>query len=170
MFFSSMHADDDLKRYPAAIRKAIEYAETTDFSKLEDGRQEIDGDKYYFDPETHIMADDTTEIDGKLYAFNQQGILVHEGAHNWVDKVAVIKPNCTVDGQDRYTCSICKSHKFESVKATGHVVKDADGVCDECHFKMDFNSSTNNFLYRFFQRILFIFRLIGMKIKGIFKK
>lgn len=139
-------------------------------SEMVGGWQEIDGDKYYFDPETHIMADDTTEIDGKLYAFNQQGILVHEGAHNWVDKVAVIKPNCTVDGQDRYTCSICKSHKFESVKATGHVDKDADGVCDECHFKMDFNSSTNNFLYRFFQRILFVFRLIGMKIKGIFKK
>ena len=139
-------------------------------SEMVGGWQEIEGDKYYFDPETHIMADDTTEIDGKLYAFNQQGILVHEGAHNWVDKVAVIKPNCSVDGQDRYTCSICKSHKFESVKATGHVDKDADGVCDECHFKMDFNSSTNNFLYRFFQRILFVFRLIGMKIKGIFKK
>lgn len=25
MFFSSVHADDDLKRYPAAIQKAIEY-------------------------------------------------------------------------------------------------------------------------------------------------
>ncbi len=139
-------------------------------SEMVGGWQEIDGDKYYFDPETHIMADDTTEIDGKLYAFNQQGVLVHEGAHNWVDKVTVIKKSCTVDGQDRYTCSICKSHKFETVKATGHVDNNGDGVCDECHFKMDFNSQTNNFLYRFFQRILFIFRLIGMKIKGIFKK
>ena len=44
MFFSSVHADDDLKRYPAAIQKAIEYAKNTDFSALEDGRQEIDGD------------------------------------------------------------------------------------------------------------------------------
>ena len=47
MFFSSVHADDDLKRYPAAIQKAIEYAKNTDFSALEDGRQEIDGDKMY---------------------------------------------------------------------------------------------------------------------------
>ena len=39
MFFSSVHADDDLKRYPAAIQKAIEYAKNTDFSALEDGRQ-----------------------------------------------------------------------------------------------------------------------------------
>ena len=139
-------------------------------SDMVGGWQEIDGDKYYFDPDTHIMADDTTEIDGKLYAFNQQGVLVHEGAHEWVDQVAVIKKSCTVDGQDRYTCKICKSHKFETVKATGHVDNNGDGICDECHFNMDFNSQTNNFLYRFFQRILFIFRLIGMKIKGIFKK
>ncbi|MFR5795435.1 MAG: YhcH/YjgK/YiaL family protein [Christensenellales bacterium] len=47
MFFSSVHANDDLKRYPAAIQKAIEYAKNTDFSALEDGRQEIDGDKMY---------------------------------------------------------------------------------------------------------------------------
>ena len=47
MFFSSVHADDDLKRYPAAIQKAIEYAKNTDFSALEDGRQEIDGDEMY---------------------------------------------------------------------------------------------------------------------------
>ena len=116
------------------------------------------------------MADDTTEIEGKLYAFNQEGVLVHEGAHEWVGKIAVIKPNCTVDGQDRYTCSVCGSNKFETVKATGHVDNNGDGICDECHFKMDFNSSTNNFLYRFFQRILFIFRLFGQKIQSIFKK
>lgn len=40
MFFSSVHADDDLKRYPAAIQKAIEYAENTDFRRLRtDGRR-----------------------------------------------------------------------------------------------------------------------------------
>lgn len=47
MFFSSVHAQDDLNRYPQAIRKAIEYAMTTDFSKLEDGRQDIDGDHMF---------------------------------------------------------------------------------------------------------------------------
>lgn len=139
-------------------------------AEMVSGWQEIDGETYYFDPQTHIMADDTTEIDGKLYAFNLEGVLVHEGAHEWVDKVVVIKPNCTVDGQDRYTCSVCGSNKFETVKAFGHVDNDGDGICDECHFKMDFNSETNNFLYRFFQRILFIFRLIGQKIQSIFKR
>ena len=47
MIFSSIHAHDDLRRYPAAIRKAIEYAANTDFSRLEDGRQPIDGEKMY---------------------------------------------------------------------------------------------------------------------------
>lgn len=47
MIFSSVHANDDLSRYPAAIKKAIEYAANTDFSKLEDGKQVIDGDKMF---------------------------------------------------------------------------------------------------------------------------
>ena len=47
MIFSSIHANDDLKRYPIAIQKAIEYAKTTDFSGLEDGKHEIDGDKMF---------------------------------------------------------------------------------------------------------------------------
>lgn len=47
MIFSSIYANDELKRYPTAIQKAIEYAVTTDFSKLEDGRQEIDGEKMF---------------------------------------------------------------------------------------------------------------------------
>ena len=41
MFFSSVRADDDLKRYPAAIQKAIEYAKNTDFSALEVDRLEL---------------------------------------------------------------------------------------------------------------------------------
>lgn len=139
-------------------------------AEMVSGWQEIEGKKYYFNPSTHIMADDTTEIDGKLYAFGQDGVLLHEGAHEWGRAVVVIKPNCTVDGQTRYTCSVCMHHKFETVKATGHVDEDGDGVCDECHFKMDFNSSTNNFMYRFWQRILFIFRLIASLFKYGIKK
>ena len=47
MIFSSTLAKDDISKYPKAIQKAIEYATTTDFSKLEDGRQEIDGDNMF---------------------------------------------------------------------------------------------------------------------------
>ena len=129
------------------------------------GWQEIEGKKYYFNPSTHIMADDTTEIDGKLYAFAQDGTFVHEGAHEWGKAVVVIEPNCTVDGQTRYTCSVCKHKKFETVKALGHVDENGDGTCDRCHFPMDFNSLTNNFLYRFWQRVIYIFRLIASLFK-----
>lgn len=36
-----------MARCPAAIQKAIQYAAQTDFDALEDGRQEIDGDKMF---------------------------------------------------------------------------------------------------------------------------
>lgn len=139
-------------------------------SDMVGGWQKIEGETYYFDPSTHIMADDTTEIDGKLYAFDQDGTLVHEGAHEWINPVVVIKPNCTVDGQTRYTCSVCNHRKFESVAKTGHTDADGDGVCDSCRFSMDFDSDLNNFFYRVWQRILYVFRFIGTMLKNVFKK
>ena len=36
MIFSSIHANDDLKKYPAAIAKAITYLKETDFENLAD--------------------------------------------------------------------------------------------------------------------------------------
>ena len=128
------------------------------------GWQEIDGKKYYFDPETHFMAVDTTEIDGKVYAFGSDGTIVHEGAHEWGDKITYIKKSCTVDGETKYTCAVCGHTKIEKEKATGHVDEDGDGICDVCHFKTDFNSDTNNFFYRIFQKILYVFRLILQKL------
>jgi len=47
MIFSSIHANDDLKKYPEAIQRAITYVATTDFSKLPDGVYEIDGKRLY---------------------------------------------------------------------------------------------------------------------------
>ena len=47
MIFSCIHANDDLRKYPAAIQKAINYVATTDFSALEDGVYEIDGKLMY---------------------------------------------------------------------------------------------------------------------------
>lgn len=47
MIFSSVQAGEDFRCYPQAIQKAIRYAMSTDFSGVEDGRQEIDGDNMY---------------------------------------------------------------------------------------------------------------------------
>lgn len=47
MVFSSIHAHDDLGRYPPAIRRAVEYLMRTDFSALPDGRQAIDGERMF---------------------------------------------------------------------------------------------------------------------------
>ena len=138
-------------------------------SDMVSGWQKIEGKTYYFEPSTHLMADDTAEIDGKVYAFAQTGELVHEGAHEWGERVVRVKRSCTVDGEIRYTCSVCGSKKIEKEPALGHVDKDGDGICDDCHFSVDFNSSTNNFFYRLLQRFLFIFRLIFQKISSIVK-
>ena len=47
MIFSSVYAGDDLKKYPEAIRTAINYLTTTDFDTLENGVYPIDGDRIF---------------------------------------------------------------------------------------------------------------------------
>ena len=47
MIFSSIQSKKDLARYPTAIQKAILYAAQINFDALEDGRQEIDGDRMF---------------------------------------------------------------------------------------------------------------------------
>ncbi len=47
MIFSSIHAQDDLRKYPQALQKAITYLATTDFAQVEDGVHEIDGKNMY---------------------------------------------------------------------------------------------------------------------------
>ena len=47
MIFSSVQSKEDLARCPQAIQKAVLYAMQTDFDALEDGRQEIDGDRIF---------------------------------------------------------------------------------------------------------------------------
>lgn len=47
MIFSSIHSEEELARYPAAIQRAVRYAAQTNFDALEDGRQEIDGDRMF---------------------------------------------------------------------------------------------------------------------------
>lgn len=47
MFYSSIYANDDLGKYPNGIRKAIKYLKETDFSRMEPGRYEIEGENIY---------------------------------------------------------------------------------------------------------------------------
>ena len=47
MIFSSIYANDDLKKYPEAIQKAVTYLKETDFDNLPDGVYEIDGKMMY---------------------------------------------------------------------------------------------------------------------------
>jgi len=47
MFFSSIYANDDLKKYPGAIQRAVTYLKETDFENLADGVYEIEGKMMY---------------------------------------------------------------------------------------------------------------------------
>ena len=54
----------------------------------------------YFDPETGYMATGETEIDGKVYAFDDDGALLHEGAH--------------VDENGDGVCDLCDDNDSDS--------------------------------------------------------
>ena len=47
MVFSSVHAHDDLGKYPSGIKRAIEYLMKTDFMKMETGIYPIEGNALY---------------------------------------------------------------------------------------------------------------------------
>ena len=44
MIYSSIHANDDVSKYPAAIQRAIQYFTTTDVTALAPGNYPIEGD------------------------------------------------------------------------------------------------------------------------------
>ena len=44
MIYSSIHANDDVSKYPAAIQRAIHYFKNTDVTALAPGNYPIDGD------------------------------------------------------------------------------------------------------------------------------
>lgn len=47
MIFSSIYANEDMSRYPEAIQKALVYLKEHDFTIMEPGRYEIQGNEIY---------------------------------------------------------------------------------------------------------------------------
>ncbi|MCM1486446.1 MAG: metallophosphoesterase, partial [Faecalibacterium sp.] len=134
------------------------------------GWQEIDGEKYYFNPSTGFMATDNTEINGKVYAFSSDGIFKHEGAHNWEEWLVIVKPNCTVDGEIMYACRICGDEvKTVITPAPGHIDMDGDEKCDTCGKDVD-SSDSDNVFYKLINRFLVIFRWLERVFAKMFGK
>lgn len=118
------------------------------------GWQEIDGATYYFNPETGYMVTNNAEIDGKMYAFTQDGKFVHDGAHDYGEPVHQ-KGTCTEDEADIYTCSICGTKKTDVIKAAiGHVDEDNDKLCDNCGRYMRKVPSFLEPIFRFLRKII----------------
>ena len=69
MIFSSIYAKDDDKKYPQAIRTALDYLKSHDFTKMEAGVYEIQGNEIYaqvFDAETAPAEAKRPEIHEKF--------------------------------------------------------------------------------------------------------
>ncbi len=124
------------------------------------GWQEISGDMYYFSPVDFYMATDNTEIDGKMYAFDTNGVLMHEGEHTWKQYFNIIDANCTVNGKRVDVCEECGSIKTVVTPAPGHIDLDGDGNCDVCNCTVDFNSTLDNVLYNIFNRLMNLYDAI----------
>ena len=122
------------------------------------GWQTIDGKRYYFDPATALMATGNVEIDGQTYAFGDDGVFVHEGAHEFTFSRHVAQ-TCTQAEADIYVCSVCgKTHKEVIKPAAGHADANGDNICDVCGEKI--NLSFLDRIRDFFARIRDFFRRI----------
>ncbi len=96
------------------------------------GWQTIHGKTYYFDPASAVMQTGEQEIDGTLYCFNSNGVLLHEGPHNY-EYSGHQDMTCTLADADIYTCTLCgKTKKTIITPAPGHVDEDNDDLCDVC--------------------------------------
>lgn len=65
MIASSIYANDDLKKYPEAVRRAVEYIKSSDFTVMEPGEYPIDGDLIYakvFDLTSKEVKDTKPEV------------------------------------------------------------------------------------------------------------
>lgn len=68
MIFSSIHANDDIKKYPQAIQTAIEYLKANDFTAMETGVYEIQGKDIYaqvMDAQTGAYEEKRPEVHEK---------------------------------------------------------------------------------------------------------
>lgn len=132
-------------------------------SEMVSGWQTIDGDKYYFDPDTHYMAVGNQTIDGKEYGFSQYGVLQHEGLHTYDENwdVIIMEPNCVNAGKKVHICKDCYTPIEEVIPALGHVDKNGDGKCDRCQNTTDYEATgIDNFFYNIFARVIAIYKAI----------
>lgn len=65
MIASSIYANDDLKKYPNSLQEALRYIQAHDFTKMDEGKYPIDGDRIYakvFDLTSKSIAETHPEV------------------------------------------------------------------------------------------------------------
>ena len=122
------------------------------------GWTEIDGKTYYFDPASALMQTGEQEIDGVLYCFASNGVLQHQGPHNF-EYARHQEMTCTLDEADIYACTVCGQTRAEVITpTTGHVDEDGDDLCDVCGKAYKAKTSFFERILRFFIKIRNWFR------------
>lgn len=69
MIFSSVYANDDVKKYPKAIQTALDYLKSHDFTSMETGVYEIQGKEIYaqvMDAQTGAAEEKRPEVHEKF--------------------------------------------------------------------------------------------------------
>ena len=135
------------------------------------GWQKIDGQTYYFDPQTSYMVTGEALIDGETHTFGEDGIYLHKGAHEFEAPVIYQIGNCVTD---EITISFCKkcgeTVKQVTKKAPGHVDENADGVCDVCDRSVDDTTPSGDNTFTLIAKIRFLFVTMFNKIRAFFTK
>ncbi len=95
MIFSSLHANDNLQKYPPCIRLALTYLQSRDFTKMDPGIYPIQGDGMYallMDTTTAPITDKRAESHKKyvdiqfiVHGREQQGCAPDSGKYPIVD-------------------------------------------------------------------------------------
>lgn len=62
----------------------------------------------------------------------QEGETIPKTDHKWDKGKVTTKPTCTDAGVKTYTCTVCKTTKTETIKATGHKWKKDETVAPTC--------------------------------------
>ena len=62
----------------------------------------------------------------------QKGEAIPKTDHKWDEGKVTTKPTCTDAGVKTYTCTVCKTTKTETIKATGHKWKKDETVAPTC--------------------------------------
>lgn len=123
MIYSSIYANDDLSKYPAALQRAITYLKAVDLKSMEPGEHPIEGRQMYikvFDNTSKALADSHPEmhkkyIDVQFWAEGSElmGICPKTAEYEVID---------AIESDDCYFLGDIEGEQFLSMKPGDYII------------------------------------------------